>query len=334
MWQSVSNSNSLGPNALRDHSGALSAPGPSDPRHLDALAELSLPGMVKLVQHPHHERSPQAEQYILNMFRQEMQKVELTPNLVLLNVYDLRQELQRVNEFSNFSMDIVAMGGAFHVAVEVFGSEWYYGTNGVECELPRTCEGHVYRCSVFLGRTSLSQHQFAEHMLQLCRTWRGRDYDVLARNCCCFADVLCDVLQVSPIPDWADRFPRLLDRGRTVGQKVLDVIARWSGDDSPTDITAWTAPWWSGGVPTVSHDRRTEDPFAPGTPVEYHSRTINRWIPASIVAFHPDSGLVDLDCKPQVPLNLIRRPEGPPKVRRPRGGPMMPVKSLPPNQPW
>merc|ERR1712226_258447 len=100
------------------------------------------------------------------------------------------------------------MGG-----VEVFGSEWSYGSLGVTCDLPRCVEGHAYRCSVLLDDTQLTQQEFAAYALEMSRTWLGADYDIVSRNCCSFAAEICRCLKIGSMPPWVDRFPRLLDQG-------------------------------------------------------------------------------------------------------------------------
>jgi len=142
----------------------------------------------------------------------------LANNTVLLHVYDLHEDLQETNGYLAFSLDNFAMGGLFHVGVEVFGSEWSYGYIGVCCDPPRTLEAHEYRCSVVMAQTELSSREVAKQVYNLCQTWSGKEYDLISRNCCSFATELCQCLGVGALPPWVDRFARLLDHGKKLGK--------------------------------------------------------------------------------------------------------------------
>eukprot|EP00929_Paragymnodinium_shiwhaense_P093401 TRINITY_DN53553_c0_g1_i1.p1 TRINITY_DN53553_c0_g1~~TRINITY_DN53553_c0_g1_i1.p1 ORF type:complete len:464 (+),score=68.64 TRINITY_DN53553_c0_g1_i1:106-1497(+) len=144
--------------------------------------------------------------------------VQLMPESVLLHIYDLKEGLSRVNEM--LVNEILALGGVFHAGVEVFGSEWMYGACGVCNEVPRSCTGHVYNCSLVLGRTTLSKEQVVATLQGLVKDWRGPDYDILNHNCCSFAAEFCDELGVSDLPPWIDRFARLLHGGRRVTNMI------------------------------------------------------------------------------------------------------------------
>jgi len=115
------------------------------------------------------------------------------------------------------------MGGAFHIGVEVFGSEWSYGCCGVRSALPRGQCGHVYSCSVCLGQTSVEQAELASILHRMCQEWKGSDYQLLSHNCCNFASELCDHLGVGPVPAWISRLPRFLGAGRRAGSNALAI---------------------------------------------------------------------------------------------------------------
>lgn len=174
---------------------------------------------------PHFEGSVQAEQNLLDGSRDVLEDAELSPNTVLLHVYDLNEGLQKANEVLAFSSERMAVGGAFHVGVEVFGGEWSYGSYGVCAALPRSATGHKYHCSIYLGQTEYDQIGFVAVLCQMCEEWPAADYQVLAHNCCSFAAELCDELGVGPIPPWVNRFARFLHVGHEAGQSVL--IAGW-----------------------------------------------------------------------------------------------------------
>ncbi|CAE8655996.1 unnamed protein product, partial [Polarella glacialis] len=160
---------------------------------------------------------------IKNILTEDWEAFEATPRTVMLHVYDL-EAFSDTNNVLAFMVDEVTLGGAFHTGVEVFGNEWSYGSRGVKCEAPRTAEGHVYRCSIPLGSTSLPVAEVAHVLLELCQTWRGADYDLLTQNCCSFAFLFSERLGVgSAYPPWVDRFARLLGNGRAAGVGVLGV---------------------------------------------------------------------------------------------------------------
>jgi len=144
-----------------------------------------------------------------------------TGEVVLLHVYDLNNRFRRANKVT--SRGRVAVGGAFHAGVEVFGSEWSYGCYGVDASAPRAVHGnpHTYCCTISLGRTLLDRTAFATLAWSMCQQWRGADYELFGRNCCSFASELCRRLGVQPVPDWVSRLPRLLHAGQRAGSAAL-----------------------------------------------------------------------------------------------------------------
>lgn len=137
-------------------------------------------------------------------------------NRVMLNIYDVsRREAVRVmNAVLAHWLAPVKLGGAFHVAVEVFGMEWSYGRTfrdsrpGVVGLPPRRDPNHTFRQTVHLGCTPLSMEAVTKLISELIEDYPGRSYDVLRRNCCHFADDFCKRLSVSPIPNWVHRLAR------------------------------------------------------------------------------------------------------------------------------
>jgi hypothetical protein len=160
--------------------------------------------------------------------RSPLPQYELKPQSVLLHVYNLSRSVVVANDL--LSTEGIALGGAFHVGLEVYGSEYAYGVAGVAHLLPRAEEDHVYKCSVYLGETSLSHESFASLLAQACQKWRGADYDLLERNCCCFCSEVVQQLGVGPMPAWIDHFSRLLLSGRQLAdysiQSCLSALQR------------------------------------------------------------------------------------------------------------
>merc|ERR1712136_501852 len=116
-------------------------------------------------------------------------------------------------------MGFRAMGvGAFHAAVEVYGQEWSFGYrpdggSGIFCSRPRQCDLHIYRESVVMGSTLLSELKVHEIMKRMAKEWPGGNYDVLQRNCCHFSEEFCAKLGVGPLPPWANNFAASVERG-------------------------------------------------------------------------------------------------------------------------
>jgi len=131
---------------------------------------------------------------------------------VFLNIYDLNEEWLQSNHISK---DVLNIGGAFHAGVEVHGKEWYFGQEGIECQEPRQHEVHVYRSSIPMGNTCYPEHEVQRFMQKvMSKQWLGGDYDMLERNCCSFAEALCQYLVGRAVPNWVTRFPRMASSAR------------------------------------------------------------------------------------------------------------------------
>jgi len=115
------------------------------------------------------------------------------------------------------------LGGAFHVGVEVHGKEIFFGSEGVDTCEPKGANWHVFRQTVSMGRTPLSREQVGELVRQM--GWNGNDYDILRRNCCSFADELCEKLVGRGVPGWVDRFPQVAAAAVKGLQPVVDLSA-------------------------------------------------------------------------------------------------------------
>jgi hypothetical protein len=123
-----------------------------------------------------------------------------------LNVYHVNQRWCQTNRVSN---DLFHIGGAFHAGVEVHQGEWSYGEDGIACDEPRSQSRHVFHESIYIGQTTLSALEVNCLIASLKREWHGEDYHLLERNCCSFADVLCQEIVGEPVPNWLTRFPEL-----------------------------------------------------------------------------------------------------------------------------
>mmetsp|Transcript_45723 Transcript_45723/g.130519 ORF Transcript_45723/g.130519 Transcript_45723/m.130519 type:complete len:244 (-) Transcript_45723:236-967(-) len=127
------------------------------------------------------------------------------PVPVTVHIYDMGTdpEVQALNRVLR-----VLGAGAFHCGVEVYGREWSFrgkregsGTGVFNCR-PRSCEGHSYLESQYMGRSTLSEAEVRKLIDALEAEWPGEGYDLLKRNCCHFVDALCKCLGVGSIPEW------------------------------------------------------------------------------------------------------------------------------------
>ncbi|CAE7949513.1 unnamed protein product, partial [Symbiodinium sp. KB8] len=96
--------------------------------------------------------------------------------------------------------------GVFHAAVEVHGREWSYGQtsrgHGIFESQPAACQRHSYRESVHMGCTDLAPSEVQKLITEMAKSWPGREYNVISKNCCHFSDELCQLLGVGPLPSW------------------------------------------------------------------------------------------------------------------------------------
>lgn len=151
---------------------------------------------------------------------------------VFLHIYDLSGS--RVVEHANKIFRSLGTG-AFHAAIEVYGKEWSFGFckqgSGVFSNKPKGCDLHHYSESMALGITNMSRDSFEGLMEKLTRKWRGRDYDMLYKNCCHFCDDLCAALRVDPLPDWVNN---LAVAGATLDQGFKRGFMKEDSDDART----------------------------------------------------------------------------------------------------
>ncbi|CAK0876517.1 unnamed protein product, partial [Prorocentrum cordatum] len=109
--------------------------------------------------------------------------------------------------------------GMFHVGVEIYLFEWAFCSvgdpvtgSGIFCAPPREACNYDYRESVDLGHTAMNAAQVRGVLDNLHARWPARGYDTLRRNCCHFANELCQMLGVS-LDDSARVLLRMIERG-------------------------------------------------------------------------------------------------------------------------
>mmetsp|Transcript_29867 Transcript_29867/g.75173 ORF Transcript_29867/g.75173 Transcript_29867/m.75173 type:complete len:255 (+) Transcript_29867:77-841(+) len=128
---------------------------------------------------------------------------------VWLHVYDLGPVTGKLNEFILKGANL----GAFHCGVEVLGDEWsFQGFHDAwdDDTLPGIFNNHpamhpdfIYRESVCLGRTRLSEEAIDFVLDSMTESWPANSYHVVSRNCVTFAEEFTKALQVpEPFPGW------------------------------------------------------------------------------------------------------------------------------------
>jgi len=119
-------------------------------------------------------------------------------DLVFLHVYDINY-LTRLSSLP-----------FYHVGLEVYGKEFFFGTRGVQSCRPGHHKVHIYRDTVHVGQTALSPLEVSEVLYQLRREWLPETYSLLGRNCQSFIVTLCELLGLfNSIPPQYRRFSEL-----------------------------------------------------------------------------------------------------------------------------
>jgi hypothetical protein len=153
--------------------------------------------------------------------------------IVRLNVYDLMAgQAQGV---------LHALGvGLYHTGVEIGGSEWSFGAcdagTGVFSTTPRVAlMNSVYRETVDIGVTTLSQKEVAAVIAELSVAYQGSSYDLTRVNCNTFTNALCLRLTGVGIPPW-------INRAASIGSTLTNVLPLQSlGLLPPSKTDAGTA---------------------------------------------------------------------------------------------
>jgi len=121
---------------------------------------------------------------------------------VILNVYDLSPQ----NKYT-YNCGL----GIYHSGVEVYGVEYAFGgheynTSGIFATNPRDAPGPViFRESVVVGETTLSQSEVQQAVYALGETFKGNSYHLLERNCNHFSESLTMRLTSHRTPGWVNR---------------------------------------------------------------------------------------------------------------------------------
>lgn len=151
---------------------------------------------------------------------------EYVENAVFVNVYDI---VSANTVLYHFGL------GLHHTGVEVYGSEIAFGRctrgTGVFDIAPKSCPGHVFRESIFVGYTPKSLQEVRLLINELALTWQGSDYHILRRNCNSFSEnFVRQLLQDDrPTPLTANgKKPKQQRCGKAKVPSWTNRVARWA----------------------------------------------------------------------------------------------------------
>lgn len=149
---------------------------------------------------------------------------------VVLHVYDVtNSDSDNTNStilhINKIFKDGIGIGGIFHSAVQVYGSEeWSFGFceygSGVFSCPPTGNPMYTYRESIVLGETVCTSSKVNQILRELSREWPGYSYDLLSKNCNHFCDDFCERLGVEKLPAWVNRFANAGDAALEVAENT------------------------------------------------------------------------------------------------------------------
>jgi len=218
------------------------------------------------------------------------------PSDVLLNVYDLAQHVSSFNGL--FANQAYNWFGFFHSGIEVFGEEWsFYRTESddqcgiCQSRTPKIHSVHVFRQSVFLGRTTFSHAQVRQLLLKRLKPcWSGGSYDLLEKNCISFCDAFAMMLGVERCPSWV----RNLHESAYSITSVFPFLRTYITGEDETPI---------GDLPDEVSDRRSIE----NTPTR--SNALPRHHDSGLLDEVPDIGSINDDSHTSNALTMSRSPE-------------------------
>lgn len=144
-----------------------------------------------------------------------------------LHIYDLDTVTARLND----AMLRGAGMGAFHCGVEVLADEWFFAwgdsdCTGVLCNEPKQHQVHVYKESISMGESPLTEDEVKTVIADAMDAWPANSYHPISRSCVNFAEDLLQRLKVpEPFPAWVRGAP---DTGKNAYLfPVVDWGWRW-----------------------------------------------------------------------------------------------------------
>ncbi|XP_020217157.1 deSI-like protein At4g17486 isoform X2 [Cajanus cajan] len=150
---------------------------------------------------------------------------------VYLNVYDLTP----INNYLYmFGLGIFHSGIQVHDIEYGFGAHEYPSSGVFEVE-PRSCPGFIFRRSVLLGSTDMSNSEFRSLIERLSAKYHGDTYHLIAKNCNHFTDEVCQHLTGNPIPGWINRMARVESLQVAAVRHIPEHLAFADDDGSGSD---------------------------------------------------------------------------------------------------
>jgi len=191
---------------------------------------------------------------------------------VLIHLYDLSDAIAHVNAVA---LDILGLGGALHVGVEVLGAEWSFGMQGVSVTTPRQNQYYAYRQSVPMGKTCFRPEEVESAIRVMKGEWLGSEYNLLTRNCGTFCNALCLKLGVGSLPAWVTRLAETMAKMPVV-RRLTDILTRTTPleDDALAGSTPTIRKWPPQQLcdleddeeeaALIAYELQNEEPLSPG----------------------------------------------------------------------
>ena len=117
---------------------------------------------------------------------------------VVLNIYDLAPDL---------NMWLYGAGlGVYHSGIEVSGTEYSFASGaGIFEGSPKDAPGATFRESILLGEFKGSAADIRGVAATMRDDYSGDKYNIMSKNCNCFANDFSLNLINKPIPNWVNR---------------------------------------------------------------------------------------------------------------------------------
>lgn len=149
---------------------------------------------------------------------------------VILNLYDVTNTPSENANYAITKLNDLTRGvfGVFHGGIEVYGVEWSFGFceqgTGVYACHPKKNPMYNFREAITLGETNLTARELKRKIHRLQDEWQGAEYDLLAKNCCHFCEVLAAELAVQAPPVWINRAAYHADAAYTFTVSALQQV--------------------------------------------------------------------------------------------------------------
>jgi len=129
---------------------------------------------------------------------------------VILNIYALGNSEVVQRSVSSDTRNFLSNAGAFHVAVEICGTEWSYGYAeteglGIFYHEPRKCPNHSFVKAIYLGDCKKKAQEICTTLVNMKSEWPAKAYDIFSKSSWHFAMALVHKLGVGTLPSGLNR---------------------------------------------------------------------------------------------------------------------------------